>query len=271
MTEILARKDAFAAAPESIAELYHENTKVNRVLGPHVLIPVEYAHDERAAIARAWKRYRLQARTSLPTVLAREQEGATFDEVIASRRSVRDFTDTEIGLDELGKILHQTYGVTGESQVAGGATQKYRAAPSAGALYPAELYLGVRRVAGLEPGLYHYEVEEHALARLDAGDPTDALFDVCCYQPHARTASVVVLVAGAIHRTRRRYGDRGYRYVLLDCGHLAENLVLAATALDLGCVTSCAFFDDAANELLRLDGLDEAVLYTAFLGPKEAG
>jgi SagB-type dehydrogenase family enzyme len=269
VAEILARRDAFAPPPESIAELYHENTKVNRVLGPHVLIPVEYAHDERAAIARAWKRYRLHPRTALPVMLTREN-GPLFDDVVAARRSERDFADAELELAALGQILHQSYGVTGETRVAGGTVQKLRAAPSAGALYPAELYLGVRRVAGIEPGLYHYEVEEHALALLAAGDPTDALFDVCCYQPHARTASVVVLLAGAIQRTRRRYGDRGYRYVLLDCGHLAGNLVLAATALGLAAVTSCAFFDDAANELLRLDGLEEAVLYTAFLGPKEA-
>jgi SagB-type dehydrogenase family enzyme len=266
--DILARRDAFAAPADSVAELYHENTKVNRVLGPNVLIPVEYAHDERAAIARAWKRFRLHERVALP---APDSGEARFDDVLAARRSERGFADADLGLAELAKVLHQSYGVTGELRVAGGALQKLRAAPSAGALYPAELYLGVRRVAGLEPGLYHYEVEEHALALLAAGDPTDELHSVCCQQPHARTASVIFLVAGAIQRTRRRYGERGYRYVLLDCGHLAGNLVLAATALGLATVTSCAFFDDAANELLRLDGLEEAVLYTAFLGPKEAG
>jgi SagB-type dehydrogenase family enzyme len=116
------------------------------------------------------------------------------------------------------------------------------------------------------PGLYHYEVADHALALLAGGDPTERLYETCCYQEGARTASVVVLIAASLQRTKHRYGERGYRYVLLDVGHLAQNLLLACSALGLGAMTTCGFFDDAANGLLRLDGVDEAVLYVAFLG-----
>ena len=77
---------------------------------------------------------------------------------------------------------------------------------------------------------------------------------------------MTVLIAGAIRRTRTKYGERGYRYVLLDIGHLAQNLCLVGVALDLAVTTTGGFFDDMANDLLRLDGVDEAVLYVAFVG-----
>jgi SagB-type dehydrogenase family enzyme len=138
--------------------------------------------------------------------------------------------------------------------------------PSAGALYPAEIYLGVRAVRGLEAGIYHYEVPENSLALLSRGNPADPLHKVCCGQEYARQAAVVVLISAVIERTKRKYGDRGYRYVLLDIGHLGQNLYLACTALGLAIVTTCGFFDDEAADLLGIDGCDEAVFYVAFIG-----
>jgi SagB-type dehydrogenase family enzyme len=252
-------------AGESISELFHENTKLGRRVfgGANARIPVEYTLTELAAITRSFKEYRLHPGIALPQPTRGDR---TFDDVIAARRTVRGFADEDLQQAEVSKVLHQTYGLTGEMPFAGGGVHGLRAAPSAGALYPAELYLGVRRVAGLPPGLYHYEVRRHALSLLDEGDQTDRLHEACCYQDYARTAAVVVLIAAALQRTKRRYGERGYRYVLLDVGHLTQNLLLSATALGLAAMTTCGFFDDVASDLLRLDGVDEAVLYVAFLG-----
>ena len=91
-----------------------------------------------------------------------------------------------------------------------------------------------------------------------------ALVRVCA------SAAMVVLISGVVERTRRKYGDRGYRYVLLDIGHLGENLYLACTALGLAMVTTCGFYDDEAADLLGIDGCDEAVFYVAFIGRKQA-
>jgi SagB-type dehydrogenase family enzyme len=164
-------------------------------------------------------------------------------------------------------ILQWSYGITGESGIDGGGVQRFRAAPSAGALYPAEIYLGVRAVRGFEAGIYHYEVPEASLALLNGGNHADRLCEICCGQDYARQAAMVVLISAVVERTKRKYGDRGYRYVLLDVGHLGQNLYLACTALDLAIMTTCGFFDDEAADLLGIDGCDEAVVYVAFIGP----
>ena len=100
------------------------------------------------------------------------------------------------------------------------------------------------------------------------GDPTKSLYQACCYQQYVHQAAVVVLISGVFQRTKRKYGERGYRYVLLDVGHLGQNIYLACTALGLAVMTTCGFFDEPANELLRLDGIDESMLYVAFIGKK---
>jgi SagB-type dehydrogenase family enzyme len=187
---------------------------------------------------------------------------------VERRRSGRRFADAPLPLDHLAKILHQSYGITGSAKLPTGEVQRFRSVPSGGALYPGEIYLGVRHVAGLAPGIYHYNVPDHALEFLTPGDPTDALFDACCWQPAPREAAVTIFLAGAFQRTKRKYGERGYRYVLLEVGHLAQNFCLASTALGHAIFTSCGFFDDAANRLLRLDGVAETVLYVAYLGPR---
>lgn len=270
MREVETERPAFPhpdEAHESVAELFHETTKATRIVGRAVATPPEYALDGRAALARAWKSYRRHPRVALPPVDDLDAEPALFDHVVAARRSVRDFADGPITAAQLAKLLHAGYGVTGGRPMAGGGTQPFRSVPSAGALYPAELYVGVRNVTGVEPGIYHYEVPDHSLALLRPGDPTALLDEAVCGQRYASEAAVVVLVAGIFRRTKHRYGERGYRYVLLDTGHIGENLVLQATALRLAVVTTAGFFDDAANELLLLDGLEEAVLYIAFVGP----
>jgi SagB-type dehydrogenase family enzyme len=101
---------------------------------------------------------------------------------------------------------------------------------------------------------------------LEHGDPSERIASVCCGQPHAREAALVVLVSAVTMRTRRKYGERGYRYALLDIGHLGQNLCLAGAALDLAVVTTCGFFDDEGADLLGIDGIDEALMYVAFVG-----
>ncbi|MFQ5443275.1 MAG: SagB/ThcOx family dehydrogenase [Nitrospinales bacterium] len=252
----------------SLSELYHENTKLHPLTAAESgLVPLAtYTAEEKQAMSRAYKQYPSASRVKLPEIDKSSASNVLFDDVILSRRSVRNFTDAELGVNDLSKILYQSYGITEKTAIPGGGSQFFRSAPSAGALYPAEIYLGIRRVTGLSKGIYHYKVLGHELELLIPGDPTDQLYSICCQQEYVRQVSVVILISGVLQRTKRKYGERGYRLVFLDVGHLGQNIYLACTALGLSVMTTCGFFDDEANQLLRLDGVDETMLYVAFVG-----
>ena len=256
--------------PLSLSELYHENTKLHPLTFQQMMPSSDFSRADLQAMSRAYKQYPNLPRVKLPAIEGINQNGRTFDEVVSSRRSVRDFADLELDLDDLSKILHQSYGITGELPGKGGFRQDLRSAPSAGALYPAEIYIAVRKVSGVEPGIYHYNVPHHEIELLIPGDPTEKILEVCCGQEYVRQTSIVVLISGVLARTKLKYGERGYRYALLDIGHLGQNLYLSCASLELAVMTTCGFFDDEANKLLRIDGVDEAVMYVAFIGKRQA-
>ena len=256
--------------PLSLSELYHENTKLHPLTFQQMMPSSDFSRADLQAMSRAYKQYPNLPRVKLPAIEGIDQNGRTFDEVLSSRRSVRDFADRELDLEDLSKILHQSYGITGELPGKGGFRQDLRSAPSAGALYPAEIYIAVRKVAGVEPGIYHYNVPHHEIELLIPGDPTEKILEVCCGQEYVRQTSIVVLISGVLARTKLKYGERGYRYALLDIGHLGQNLYLSCASLELAVMTTCGFFDDEANKLLRIDGVDEAVMYVAFIGKRRA-
>lgn len=121
---------------------------------------------------------------------------------------------------------------------------------------------------GLDAGIYHYNVPHHKLELINSGDHSQKLFKVCLKQPQAKEAGVVFLISAVLNRTKHKYGERGYRYILLDIGHLGQNLYLACSALGLAVMTTCGFFDDEANKLLNLEGHQETVMYVCFIGNK---
>lgn len=254
--------------PISISELFHENTKLHPETAVWTNPMPAYTTSEIQKMSKAYKQYSLAKKVKLPPVGEIQNNSKTFDEVIQNRRTVREFAANPLGINELSKVLHQTYGITGSIPMTGGGTQPLRAAPSGGALYPAEIYLGINKVEGLNSGIYHYNVPHHQLELLKSGDHSQKLFEICIDQPYAKDAGVVFLISAVLNRTKQKYGERGYRYILLDIGHLGQNLYLACSALGLAVMTTCGFFDDEANKLLHLDGNQETVMYVAFIGNK---
>lgn len=263
---IFRRETAFSPRSEpSVSALYHENTKLHPYMATGNEGETHYGLAEIDVMARAYKRYRQRPKIDLPPV--QPDHGAmSLRQTITSRRSQRSFAAEGLTLSELSAILRLSYGITGELPTPGGGRQPLRAAPSAGALYAAEMYVSVRDVRGLDAGIYHFEVPDDQLALLRSGDVSERLAEVCCGQDYALKAAATVLISGVVERTTRKYGDRGYRYVLLDVGHLGQNLYLSGTALGLSITTTCGFYDDAAADLLGIEGSDEPVFYVGFIG-----
>lgn len=208
-----------------------------------------------------WKTYPEAEVVELPR--SWPEQGVDFLSLLQHRRSVRTFADESISLEELALLLWASQGITGQA-----GAHLFRTAPSAGARYPMETYLAIQRVAGLAPGLYHFEVQGFRLERLSALPPGQELAEACMGQGFLAQAPVTFLWTAVFRRTMAKYGHRGMRYILLDAGHICQNLLLAAGFLGLSGCPVAAFFDDEVNSLLGVDGQEESVLYLASVGRK---
>ncbi|MFA5111377.1 MAG: SagB/ThcOx family dehydrogenase [Desulfobaccales bacterium] len=184
-------------------------------------------------------------------------------QAVAARRSQRDYVDRPLTQAELAALLWATQGITGST---GG--YHFRAAPSAGALYPAETYLAVHRVEGVTPGIWHFQVLDFALELIGAGDFRQDLVAAGLSQSFLGEAGAVFIWTGVLNRARWKYRERAVRYLFLDAGHICQNLMLAATALGLGVCPVGAFFDDEVERLVGVDKREEVALYLASVGPQ---
>lgn len=186
--------------------------------------------------------------------------------VLERRRSIRDFTRSPLPLATLGRLLHTCYGVRREPDL--DAVTCERAAPSAGGRYPLEIYVATQSVEGLPDGIHHYDARAHELEQRRLGVQQPTLANLALDQKMVVDSNVVVIITGIPERTMWKYGQRGYRYVWLDAGHLGQNLYLVATALGLGPVGIGGFYDGELNELLELPPGEEAFYLVCIGQPK---
>lgn len=185
---------------------------------------------------------------------------------LQGRRSLRQYRDRPLSLEELTALVWATQGVTLASP-----PYLLRTAPSAGALYPVETYLAVHRVTGVDPGIWHLHIPDFALELLNPGDFRRALVEACLSQHFLGTAAAVFIWTGILNRAMCKYRERAIRYLFLDAGHICQNLMLAATALGLGCCPVGAFFDKEVEQLTQVDGQEEVALYLAAVGAVGGG
>jgi SagB-type dehydrogenase family enzyme len=182
---------------------------------------------------------------------------------IAERESHRRFTDEQLTLDELAFLLWATQGVRAVLHEAA----VLRTVPSAGCRHPFETYLGVLRVAGLEPGLYRYLPLEHALVHeRDLSDLPACLTAACRGQAFAGQAAVTFIWTAVMARTEWRYAEASYKVIALDAGHVCQNLYLACEAIGCGTCAIAAYTQGLADELVAVDGNEEFTVYIAPVG-----
>lgn len=229
----------------------------------------------------AYKTYRDAPVVALPSPFAGPPSAGPNDslwQAIARRRSVRQFSDDPLSLEDLSRLLWAGSAVT---HVA--ANQLYRAAPSAGALYPIETYIAVNRVNDLPAGLYHYRVAGvddaghvhpdggHVLEQLHTHGIGRELAQAALAQTLIARAAAVFVWTAVFPRSRWKYRERAFRYVYLDAGHIAAQVSLAAVAMGLGTCQIGAFFDEVVDDLLGVDGETEATLYLTAVGHPSRG
>ena len=176
-------------------------------------------------------------------------------------RSIRNFQDKPISKGQLAYLL---WASTGIQRAEDG--YEFRTAPSAGALYPIENYVIVNNVKSLEPGAYHYGIRAHQLEQLQQRDLRQQITAAALGQGMCATAAVVFIWTTVFERCKWKYGQRAYRYIYLDAGHIAENLALAAVSLNLGTCEIGALFDDHVNAIIGIDGTEESTICMAVVG-----
>jgi len=250
----------------SPSELYHENSKLHPddVALYSWIRFVNTSPAVRRLISRPLSRFRGYSAVPLPE--ERPDPACALAKVLLGRRSVRSFSGEPISLSALARILRLGDGVVASQRGDDGTVWGLRTAPSGGALYPIDLYCAVMRVEGLEPGLYGYDVSQHQLQLLRQEDLTEALTESTALGSAMRQACVCILMGALLRRSKFKYGERAYRFVLLEAGHIGQNLLLAAESEGLGAVPVGGFTDDKINELLRFDGVEEAVVYVVVIG-----
>jgi|SRR5215218_4716123 len=224
---------------------------------------------ERRALEDPGKRYGIGP-YELPLPGAAPLAGVTLEAALERRRSTRDFVDRAVPFEQLGAVLG-TYRRSAELALPQGSLA-LRTAASAGGLYPVELYLLATKVAGLARGLYHYRPSERALAavRPDDGEADTALQSLILDPQQAESAAGAIVLSARFDRSAGKYGERGYRYILVEAGEIAQTLALGAAAVGVGMVGHGAFYDDRANRLLGIDGFTESVLVILLFGVVES-
>lgn len=202
----------------------------------------------------------LYAETAIDLPKPRQKSNISLEEALTKRRSIREFSSEALTLKELSQLLWAAQGVTEPS---GG-----RTAPSAGALYPLRVYLVVGSVKNLTAGVYRYEPMKHQIIKVRDGDLRESLSEAALGQPWVKNAAVNFVIIAVYETTTKKYGERGVRYVHMEAGHVAQNILLQTVALELGAVPVGAFYDSEVKKVLGLKE-NEQPLYIIPVGKRK--
>jgi SagB-type dehydrogenase family enzyme len=187
----------------------------------------------------------------------RTSGAVSLEETLHKRHSVRDFLPAPISLKDVSQLLWAAQGITHDDQL--------RTAPSAGALYPLELYLVAGEVVSLPAGIYHYLPQRHRLEVIRRGDFRTDLAAAAMHQDWLKDSAAILVFAAVEERTTAKYGSRGPSYVRTEIGHAAQNVLLQAVALGLGGTPVGAFDDEWSAQVLDLPA-EEKILYLVPIG-----
>lgn len=243
--------------PNDPAELYHDASKISPLLVQRQTRGImRLAHSPllQAATLRSVRRHPQLPTVALPSPLPLERSLA---DALTTRRSSHELDGPPLRLCTLATLLDAAYGSPRSGR---------RTVPSGGALYPLELYPVLVHVDGVHSGVFHFDPPRHALEVLRKDDVRQELNETSAYPGLVDDAAAVIFVTGVFWRTRFKYGLRGYRFALLEAGHVMQNVLLAAAALGVAALPLGGVYDMRAETLLGVDGIDESVVYAVALG-----
>lgn len=237
-----------------ISDKFHENSLIDSYKGNDFI--GEYPKDW---VKINYKSYPRLNQFYLPKIRIPKQ---SLVEVLLSRRSRRNYTKRFIDMKELATLLILSSGISSKGKDWDSISRTY---PSAGARYPVEVYVIANRVKNLNKGLYHFNIKSNSLEQLKLDSLKDFLIKNTG-QPFVGDSSCVIILSAVLERTRIKYEERGYRFILMECGHIAQNIYLISEAMNLKCCAIGGFIDEEFNKLLDLQGQSEKTMYLLSIG-----
>jgi len=225
-----------------------------------------YDPDSRGNLNSPYKEYPDVPAIKLPSFKSPNTE---LTDLISERQSCRHFKEgAPLSFEQISSLLH--YGIAQKGiSILENQELIQRRHPSAGGLYPIEIYIICRQIESIPSGIYHYCITPFLLEEIKLIEiPDSYLINVFMNQYYIANAGAIIVATSVMNRTMWKYGDRGYRYILLEAGHLFQNLNLICTALGIGCLNMGGFFDEDLSRLLGLDPDQELPVYAMAVGVK---
>lgn len=215
----------------------------------------------------AWKKIYYKAYPRFEQVILPEPKCYKYDliNVLFNRESCRKFSTQPLTREHFSDFL---YFVGGMKNFVKRDNSTKRFYPSAGGRYPLEIYPFIFNVEHINSSIYHYHIKTHSL-EIILKPPVFADTFKQFSQPWMKKAAALIIVTAIFDRTEIKYKDRGYRHILTEYGHIAQNAYLMATALNFGCCSIGGFIDDGLNKLLDVDGIEESVIGVITIGNKD--
>ncbi len=241
--------------PTSVSEKFHKKTKIKSLPRDKVDLlktPTEW----KKVYFKGYSRFK-EIVLPGPTL----SKKTSLKEVLGKRISEKKFSEQPISINKLSALLYYSSGLKNISSDKA-ANRFY---PSGGARYPLETYLIALNIP-LPRGLYHYYLKSHSLEKLLLFESFDT--DIYFNQDWIRKSSCIIIISAVFKRNTMKYGDRGYRHILTEAGHMGQNIYLLSTAFNLNCCAIGGYIDDEINRLLEIDGVDESVVYVLAIGTK---
>lgn len=237
-------------------ETFHKRTKITK-LAPLLQLSKKWSDPSK------WEKIYHKAYARFPEVPLPTAHPlkAAFGTVLKKRMSVREFSKKTVSLKTLSTLLHYSAGQNGEKTNSQNGLRFY---PSAGARFPLEVYVLPSNVESLEMGLYHYYIKNHSLEKLSHLKSANYLHYF--NQEWIEQASALIFITAVFKRTTSKYGNRGYRHVLMEAGHMGQNIYLCSSALSLKCCAIGGYIDNKVNALLDIDETEESIVYVFAIG-----
>lgn len=244
----MKNKNALHPEKSAISETFNDKTKIKK-----------FDIDENFEYPTSWKiiHFKEYPRFNKHKLKFTNLNDVKFQKLLKQRSSKREFVKKSLSFSEVSNLLYWSAGMKKDF------TRFY---PSAGGRYPLEMYIIALNVDSLEQGIYHFNVKNNLLELILKGNFKDEAVRLAGNQEWIKDCGIVVLISAVFGRTKIKYSERGYRYALMESGHLAQNLYLVSEALNLGCCAIGGFLDDEINKLLDIDGKKESVIYLCGIG-----